>query len=169
LKIREYGIVEDDLPLQGPWTRRKDSSRSAQPRPADNTEGRETDGKKESVEESPLQGPWSGRGEDPVSREGEREYPRTERKRRPAPQEPDGRPRTASVKESARPAGDVAVLAPCVSDVPDVSDAPARDSCPTGRRRRLMPDLFTQKGIYQGFIMAEILGSRGGRSRRRPY
>ena len=163
--MRDYGVVEDDLPLRGPWSRRKDSSRPAETRPADYTEDWEAAGEGESVEEdSPLRGPWARRQEDPGPREGEGELPRTERERRPAAQEPGGGPRTASVEEAVKPDRAVAFLAPPGPEVPD-----ARDNCPAGRRREPMQNLFTPKGIYHGIIMAEVLGSRGGRSRRRPY
>lgn len=167
MKIRDYRIVEDDLPLRGPWTRREDFPRPVEARPAEYTEGWETAGEGECVEDSPLRGPWSRRQEDPGPREGEGELPRTEKERRPAAQEPGGRPRTASVEEAVKPAGEVAVITPYVPDAPDVQDA--RDICPSGRRKDLMKNLFTPRGVYNGVIMAEILGSRGGRSRRRPY
>lgn len=165
--MRDYGVVEDDLPLRGPWSRREESPRPAETLPADYNEGWETAGGGESVEDSPLRGPWSRRQEDPVPPEGEGEFPRTEMERRPAAQEPGGGPRTASVEEAVKPAVEVAVFTPYVPDVPDVQDA--RDSCPSGRRREPVKNLFTPRGVYHGIIMAEILGSRGGRSRRRPY
>ncbi|MCL5057073.1 MAG: hypothetical protein M1130_03580 [Actinobacteria bacterium] len=165
MKIRDYGIVEDDLPLRGPWTRREDSSRPAGTGPADYTEGWETAGEGEGVEDSPLRGPWARRQEDPEPREGEGELPRTERERRPAAPEPDAGRRTALVEETIKPDLAAAVPASHCRDVGDV-----RDNCPgTGRRRAFLQNLCTPKGVYHGIIMAEVLGSRGGRSRRRPY
>lgn len=161
MKIRNYGIVEDDLPLRGPWTRREKPSRPAEAKPIEYEMASEG----ESDEDTLLQGPWDRRQEDSGICGGEGDLPRTERERRPAAPEPGVGRRAASAGETIKPDTAVSVPAPYCPDVPD-----ARDNCPgTGRRRAFLQNLCTPKGVYHGIIMAEVLGSRGGRSRRRPY
>jgi hypothetical protein len=152
LKFIDNKIVEDDLPLSGPWSRPRQSPRPVESKPP------------APQEDLPVSGPWDGPREipreDPRPREeaGELFPAGDEREPEIGDQSPDAGRRLEVVK-AADPPEETAYLCPERAE-PDKQCAGPK---------RMAGSLFTPRGIYNGFIMAEILGSRGGRSRRRPF
>ncbi|MFZ5646662.1 MAG: hypothetical protein ACOY30_03475 [Bacillota bacterium] len=164
---------EHDLPLPGPWNRRQGGAR--QP------EGDVPH------EDKPLPGPWSRRREEydtprsdvPETAAGP-EYggrDQTEDTPPPEPVRPRRRPVAAHrrAEPEAGPAGRTLEAAfACPPDVAGDQPAAAKketEPCVTPRqdqqyRNVLLRNMLSPSGLYAGIVMAEVLGSRGGRNGR---
>lgn len=158
---------EYDGPLKGPWSRR----RKEQPGPVVNVPGPGSEGMygtESGHDDRPLQGPWVRRREpvpDPVEADREDIIIRPEKKRDYYTGAPAGAPvavpeqtpeQTTEIKRPAGAAGEN-----------EEKPAPPEQCREPERDRGFTRNLFCPSGIYAGIIMAEILGGRGGRMRRR--
>lgn len=146
------------MPLRGPWSRPEDRRRPAG-REMSPAEDREEQGEAEIDGDLPIDGPWNRPPENRQPRAEAGEQLQAEEPGRQCESQGDGL--RAAAAEAPETSGDT----PC--------DCPGSDGyekhCPGNARRRAANSLFTARGIYNGFIMAEILGRRGGRSRRGPF
>lgn len=176
-----------DLPLPGPWSRRGKAPQSGGDIPAGSEAG--AYGSEGIPEDLPLSGPWSQRqgdgtspqqptGDSAVGREGERETAgeynssgsatrtgQDEDRGARAP-EPEGK---AAVVIAEAPEGAVQYTLRLADDRRDGRPDPQPDKCSDGggHRSDMAHRLFCPSGLYAGIIMAEVLGGRGGRPKRR--
>ncbi|MFZ5642246.1 MAG: hypothetical protein ACOY46_01495 [Bacillota bacterium] len=134
----------EDLPLSGPWNRRP------MPSPAG---GDMTLTKEENADDMPLQGPWRRREKpvpETVRTDPEEGFVRHEEEK--APERMEGAGRATDQRKIHR------------ESVPDIPIASRAGRC---RRKAFVHGLLSPQGLYNGIIMSEVLGNRGGRSRRR--
>lgn len=153
----------DDRPLQGPWSRRRES----RPLPGGDVPSPREEGMYRSegdYDDRPLQGPWSRRQDpapSPVGDDPEEIWAEPEEEKEYTAGSPDK-------KIDAAPERTAEIAKAAIAAVPEEEKpAPVEQCRPRGREIACMHSLFRPSGIYAGIVMAEILGGRGGRSRRR--
>lgn len=177
----------DNLRLPGPWNRPRGGNRdpggavSGQPggEPHYQGEGEE--------EDRPLSGPWSRRERpsspeqppepQPEPRPEHRPKPRPKVRRQPPPDPEFPRPAEDDGYAAGPPAREADTVPVPAAAVGEAAGGEAGDrtgrTCEKPMRERIQsPEAYLRKilspgGVYAGVVMAEILGSRGGRWRRR--
>ncbi len=159
------GEEEEDRPLPGPWSRREHPSNPGQPAPGTPPEVPQDQppepGQEPAQEKRPEPGP----------------RPRPKLPREPPPEQESPRP-AEDAGSAAGPAAREAGPAP--APAAEVGEAAGGEICgrPVEKVERPIRDgarspeeymrkIFSPGGVYAGIVMAEILGSRGGRPRRR--
>lgn len=150
----------DDLPLSGPWNRRRAENKPPADVP-DAVEVRDYSGETE-LKDSPLTGSWNRQTSQipiPVeeTEKNTQSIPKRKHNVRSMPESEQG---VRSI-----PASPHKITAVNPQEKPGL---PASVSCSqTGRENAIMRSLLSPSALYAGIVMSEVLGKRGGRTRRR--
>lgn len=167
------GVDHDDLPLSGPWNRRRaENTPSADV--ADAVEVRDYGGEAE-LKDSPLSGSWNRQTsqipipvEDAEAEKNTRSMPRRKHNIPSKPEPEQGvqsipaSPYENTVVNPQEKFGDTLFVG---SDNND--KLPAVNGSEIGRERAKILSLLSPSVLYSGIVMSEVLGKRGGRTRRR--
>ena len=153
----------DDQPLKGPWNRQESTppdEPSRFPEPSNSDPGVYRTG--DEKEDPPLSGPWN--------REGTRDFPKTVQKEDPLNSGESIEYDSPSIFRKQDIQSDQSSTTSKVNETDPCNELRGkleRKLDKTCGSKGFAKNLFTPAGIYNGLVMAEILGSRGGRQRRR--